>query len=86
MAAFEPGELGRALAPAEVPAHVAALLPPAACPGPALPVRPPTIIKAASPTGAKARPEALPFWLSCPSPANVDQTLYGMGSVLGISD
>ncbi|KAK9843501.1 hypothetical protein WJX81_006208 [Elliptochloris bilobata] len=52
VAAFEPGELGRPLAPEELPAHVAALLPPDAQPAPAPSARSPA--KAASPAVAKA--------------------------------
>ncbi len=51
MAAFEPGELGRALAPGELPAHVAALLPPS---GTHAPRRPGPAAKPASPVAAKA--------------------------------
>ena len=52
MAAFEPGELGQPLARKDLPAHVAALLPPPPQPAPALPLPPPA--QPASPAVAKA--------------------------------
>ncbi len=61
MAAFEPGELGRALAPENLPAHVAALLPPAAQCAPAPLLRSPSSAKTASPNAVGARPPSYHF-------------------------